>query len=53
MGGGSRLSGPEYVAFLAQAQVGLGEFESVGRIRERLEASAPRVREVMPMHGDA
>ena len=53
VGGGSRLSGPEHVAFLAQAQVGLGEFESVGRIRERLEASAPRVREVMPMHGDA
>ena len=53
VGGRARLAGSKHVAFLAQAQVGLGELETVGRIRESLQARPARVREFVAMHGDA
>ena len=53
VGGCARLSRSENVAFLAQAQVGLGELETIGRVREGLQARSARVREFVSMHGDA
>ena len=53
MGGRARLAGSKDVAFLAQAQVGLGKLETVGRVREGLQARSARVREFVAMHGDA
>ena len=51
--GRARLAGSKHVAFLAQTQVSLGELETVGSIREGLQARSARVCEFVSMHSDA
>ena len=47
------LSRAHDVAFLAQAQIRLGQFEAVVRLSKGLKPGASRLRELVPVHRDA
>ena len=47
--GFARLSRAEHVAFLTQTQIGLGQLETVCRLREGLQPREPRLGEFVSM----